>query len=234
MTSITSETLFRAAVIAGLAAAAGPVLDIVLRRTGHADLAEDLRRLRWPVWALAGVLLLRIAVDAVPRAEAWSGPFFTAAVIAGGAWLVTRALLVGQDALFRHLHIEDPDNARARSRRTQVDLVRRVVSVAVVVGTAFVLLVSVSPIRSLGTSLLAYASLVGVVLCLALRQPAGTVTAAEDWGQPAERKQVRPSLEGSVERLFHEVGRSASCSGSGLRRTQPRCSARPGSNGRSA
>jgi erythromycin esterase-like protein len=35
---------------------------------------------------------------------------------------------------------------------------------------------------------------------------AGTVTAAEDWGQPAERKQVRPSLEGSVERLFHEVG----------------------------
>ena len=62
-----------------------PVLDMVLRRTGHADLAGDLRRLRWPVWALSGVLLLRIAVDAVPRAEAWSGPFFTAALIAGGA-----------------------------------------------------------------------------------------------------------------------------------------------------
>jgi erythromycin esterase-like protein/predicted phosphoribosyltransferase len=31
----------------------------------------------------------------------------------------------------------------------------------------------------------------------------GTVTAASDWGGPAERKQVRPALEGSWERLFH-------------------------------
>ncbi len=34
----------------------------------------------------------------------------------------------------------------------------------------------------------------------------GTVTAAEDWGEPAELMQVRPSLPGSVERTFHEVG----------------------------
>jgi erythromycin esterase-like protein len=36
---------------------------------------------------------------------------------------------------------------------------------------------------------------------------AGTVTAASDWGGPAERKRVRPGLEGSWEALFHEVGR---------------------------
>ena len=34
----------------------------------------------------------------------------------------------------------------------------------------------------------------------------GTVTAASDWGKPAERKIVRPALEGSYEALFHEVG----------------------------
>jgi erythromycin esterase-like protein len=34
---------------------------------------------------------------------------------------------------------------------------------------------------------------------------AGTVTAATDWGAPAERKSVRPSLPGSYERLFHET-----------------------------
>ncbi|WP_182906896.1 erythromycin esterase family protein [Microbispora sp. H13382] len=34
----------------------------------------------------------------------------------------------------------------------------------------------------------------------------GTVTAAGDWGHPAERKNVRPALPGSVEELFHEVG----------------------------
>jgi erythromycin esterase-like protein len=34
----------------------------------------------------------------------------------------------------------------------------------------------------------------------------GTVTAASDWDAPAERKRVRPGLEGSYEALFHEVG----------------------------
>ena len=35
---------------------------------------------------------------------------------------------------------------------------------------------------------------------------AGTVTAARDWGDPAERRRVRPALPGSFEELFHETG----------------------------
>jgi erythromycin esterase-like protein/predicted phosphoribosyltransferase len=34
----------------------------------------------------------------------------------------------------------------------------------------------------------------------------GTVTAASDWGKPAERKRVRPALAGSYEALFHTTG----------------------------
>ncbi|HEY7181121.1 MAG TPA: erythromycin esterase family protein [Blastocatellia bacterium] len=34
----------------------------------------------------------------------------------------------------------------------------------------------------------------------------GTVTAASDWGGPAERKRVRPALPESYEALFHEMG----------------------------
>jgi erythromycin esterase-like protein len=34
----------------------------------------------------------------------------------------------------------------------------------------------------------------------------GTVTAASDWDMPAERKIVRPALEGSYEALFHGLG----------------------------
>ena len=34
----------------------------------------------------------------------------------------------------------------------------------------------------------------------------GTVTAASDWGSPAERKRVRPGLPGSYEELFHATG----------------------------
>jgi len=34
---------------------------------------------------------------------------------------------------------------------------------------------------------------------------AGTVTAASNWGGPAERKRVRPAMPGSYEWLFHET-----------------------------
>ena len=34
----------------------------------------------------------------------------------------------------------------------------------------------------------------------------GTVTAASEWDSPAERKTVRPALENSYERLFHQTG----------------------------
>jgi erythromycin esterase-like protein len=34
----------------------------------------------------------------------------------------------------------------------------------------------------------------------------GTVTAADDWGGPAERKSVRPALSESIEELHHEAG----------------------------
>lgn len=37
----------------------------------------------------------------------------------------------------------------------------------------------------------------------------GTVTAASEWGGIAERKVVRPALNGSVEEVFHETGRDA-------------------------
>ncbi len=36
----------------------------------------------------------------------------------------------------------------------------------------------------------------------------GTVTAASDWDGPAERKNVRPALEGSYEAVFHKAGLS--------------------------
>jgi erythromycin esterase-like protein len=34
----------------------------------------------------------------------------------------------------------------------------------------------------------------------------GTVTAASNWDEPAQRKRVRPSIAGSYERVFHDVG----------------------------
>ena len=46
----------------------------------------------------------------------------------------------------------------------------------------------------------------GSCLLLGFTTYTGTVTAADDWGGPAERKRVRPALPGSVEEVLHQVG----------------------------
>lgn len=44
------------------------------------------------------------------------------------------------------------------------------------------------------------------VVSIGFTTHAGSVTAAHNWDAPAELMQVRPSLPGSVERLFHDTG----------------------------
>lgn len=46
----------------------------------------------------------------------------------------------------------------------------------------------------------------GSVFSIGFSTWSGEVTAASDWGAPAERKRVRPALPGSYEELFHSVG----------------------------
>jgi erythromycin esterase-like protein len=48
----------------------------------------------------------------------------------------------------------------------------------------------------------------------------GTVAAADDWDEPMQIKQVRPSLAGSYEALCHTAGERASCSTWPSRRTR--------------
>src|SRR5207302_2101669 len=43
------------------------------------------------------------------------------------------------------------------------------------------------------------------VVSIGLTAHRGTVTAASDWGEPAERKRVRPALAHSYEALFHDL-----------------------------
>jgi erythromycin esterase-like protein len=46
----------------------------------------------------------------------------------------------------------------------------------------------------------------GKVVSIGFTTASGTVTAASDWGDPAERKTVRAPLQDSYEELMHEVG----------------------------
>jgi erythromycin esterase-like protein len=51
----------------------------------------------------------------------------------------------------------------------------------------------------------------GAAALLGFSSHHGTVTAASDWGDPAETKQVRPGLAESCEDLFHRAGSDRFC-----------------------
>ena len=61
------------------------------------------------------------------------------------------------------------------------------------------MIAEISDLRSLGT----------IAFSIGFTTFTGTVTAADDWDGPAERKRVRPALRGSYEHLFHEVDEKA-------------------------
>lgn len=59
------------------------------------------------------------------------------------------------------------------------------------------------------------------VLLVGFTTYTGHVTAARDWDGPAEHRWVRPSLEGSVERLFHRSGLDRFCLPLSTTRAEP-------------
>lgn len=170
-----SSHLVVASVLGFLALWAGPVLRAVLRRRGQPALADDLHRLRAPLLVLIAAAFTRVAVDASTLGP-WV-PLVDLTMVIGVAWGIVRGLGVVESALFRQLAIDVVDNVRARSRRTQIGLLKRVLVLIVVVSAALVALFALTPARDLGASLVAYASLVGVVLGLALRDPLESLVA---------------------------------------------------------
>jgi small-conductance mechanosensitive channel len=89
------------------------------------------------------------------------------ALIAASAWLVVKILFVAEDALFLLLRIDVPDNRRARRLRTQIAIVRRLTAATVTVLALAAMFVTFTPLRTLGTSLLASAGVAGVIVGLA-------------------------------------------------------------------
>ncbi len=89
------------------------------------------------------------------------------AVIASVAWLVAALLLVLEDVALARWRTDVPDNLRARKLHTQVVMLRRVTVAAIVVLALAVMLMTFPPVRTIGTSLLASAGIVGVVAAIA-------------------------------------------------------------------
>lgn len=174
--------LIALAVVLGLVAAA------VVRRTLEAlaaaseqhDLREQLRALRAPLRAVFSVLFALAVVARLERAPETLTLLLDVlqiAFVCATAWLALRAVSSGEQLALNRFRIDVSDNLRARRVHTQVKLIRRIVSVAVLVLSLGAIMLTLEPVRQIGTTLLASAGVVGIIIGFAAQRSIGMVLA---------------------------------------------------------
>ncbi|MFI8519935.1 mechanosensitive ion channel family protein [Streptomyces sp. NPDC085481] len=211
------ESLLRLAIVLGgsvlVTLAVGRAADRLARRADarHAEtpLWGLLRRCRPPLYVVLLTALLRWS----HRASDWAplrdhrevvDHVLLLCLIGGGAWLAVRVASAVVESSYARYAVRSRDPARVRRVRTQVTLIMRVVAVAVGVLAAAVALVTFPSFRTLGTSLLASAGIVGIVAGVAAQSTLGnlfagfqiafgdmvrigdTVVVGGEWGQVEE------------------------------------------------
>jgi len=90
-------------------------------------------------------------------------------VIGSVGWLVSALLRVSEDVVADRYRVDVADNLEARRVQTQFRVLRRIAGVAIVIITAGVMLMTFEGIRQLGTTLLASAGVVGLMIGMAAR-----------------------------------------------------------------
>ncbi len=98
-------------------------------------------------------------------------------LIMGIAWLLVSLTRVVQEVVLSRHQIDVSDNLQARKIHTQIDLIRKIVIVLVVVVSGALVLMSFEPFRVVGTGLLASAGIAGLVLGLAAQKTLGNLLA---------------------------------------------------------
>jgi small-conductance mechanosensitive channel len=123
-------------------------------------------RLILPVVVVSLLLpTLRLPADWVP----WIRQLLSVALIAAIAWLFIALIDVVEDLAAERFNIRVKDNLKARRIRTQVHVLRRVVTFTVSVVALALMLMTFPSVRQVGASILASAGLAGLVIGFAAR-----------------------------------------------------------------
>jgi small-conductance mechanosensitive channel len=156
-------------VLARFAAKPGRVVDASLVRHG-----------RGPAKWIFPLLALLIALPLIPLSRSIKSPAEHAVgigLIAAVAWVFILIAEVFSDLLTARYRIDVEDNLAARRIQTQVQVLRRIFTVIVVIVTIAIMLLTIPEVRTIGTSLLASAGLAGLVVGMAMKSTLGNLIA---------------------------------------------------------
>jgi small-conductance mechanosensitive channel len=176
-----SRVLAAATVVVAAALVEVAVRRVLPRVVEDRTLAEELNaRCRWPLRVLVAFAAVRLVLSGAglrPSLSATLGQVLLIGTVVSGAWLAERAVRVAEDALMRRFESDAPASLRARRVRTQVRVLGRVVTVAIVVVAVATVLLTFPQGRTIGASLLASAGIAGVIAGVAARSTVGNFIA---------------------------------------------------------
>jgi len=173
----TAWTLARVGIVLGATVLGWALLAELLRRVTrwlHFDLGQRfVRRCRLPLMLILPASGGLGALAALPAVRPQTGYILSHALqlilIAGCAWLAAGLFrVVGDTVIARHPVTDDGDYS-ARSVRTQISVMERIVTVAAALIGIAAALMTFPQVRAIGASLLASAGIAGLVVGLAAR-----------------------------------------------------------------
>ncbi|WP_419994181.1 mechanosensitive ion channel family protein [Streptomyces boninensis] len=189
---MSTEEVLRPVIVLGgslaLTAAIGAVADYLLRRADAAHpetpLWGLLRRCRVPLQlvVLTGLLLglhgqtdlegglENDQVSAIDRG-------LTLVLMAGVGWLLTRVVTVIVELSYTRYAAKARDASRRRRVRTQLTLIQRVVTFVIIVVAVASMLLTFPAMRTVGTSMLASAGIIGIIAGVAAQSTLGNLFA---------------------------------------------------------
>jgi len=158
----------------------GILKDLSARTTSKVD-DSLVKHWRSPSRWIIIILVLMIVVpliDSLGARGLWVSKYIlNIALIGSVAWLAISSTKVLDDFVLSQYKLDVKDNLQARKVHTQLRVFRRIVVLIVVILALGTMLMTFEQVRSLGTSILASAGIIGLVVGIAAQKTLGTVLA---------------------------------------------------------
>ncbi len=145
-------------------------------RIGHAFVKHCYRPIQWTVILLVVRILSKLPAmePHVPEAAQHA---FALAMIGLVAWLLIRTVAFAEEYVLARFDVRAKDNLRARKIHTQFKVFKRIVIIVVIVLAFGTMLMTFERVRQLGTTILASAGIVGIVVGMAAQKTITTFIA---------------------------------------------------------
>lgn len=129
-------------------------------------------------WIVVFMAIRIGSVAALPEETAKNlNHFLGLLLIASISWLLIKTAYVLEDFILRRFEVTVKDNLRARKIHTQFRVLKRLVIIVVCVIALALILMTFPKVKQLGTTILASAGIIGIVIGLAAQKTIGTFIA---------------------------------------------------------